>query len=533
MINNDLLFEKNLVLAGNESFYTVKLTKQMYDKGQRYEVEGDTQEFFIGIEHLSIITESSRIDVGLHEAPRKQENGKSPAIKKNDESPRKPESCVCKDEYKLIWGNRISCSERKKVVEVCKNIWGESKKIEKAKELMAIMHLETAGSFSPAQKGVSARGTKYIGLVQFSETTAQFLGTTYDALGKMTFLDQMTYVEKYLQKNKDQMNTLVDFYLQVLNPAAVGKGSEPTYKVFDESISVPDGDGSKTSEKQRLINITKDPWVRKYGYASNPPFMKGDERKKRKKWVYTRQRFEDRYGYENGNTTIKEIDDVVRLEHYNPGQAELYLDKCEEKPVEKKDDQGKRAPWVDVAFAEFEKFKGKMEKDSPLKERISQYFQGTGNSDLNYKSAWCAAFVRWCFDQTADYKDTNSKGTAAAFDWAEFGNSKVVGNKYVDGWRNGSKSEPFVGAVIVFSWSHVAFIVGENKDKTKYVYIGGNQTGWEGKTAGTQVISMSSINKKSSDIFAIMKPTNYVIDDVEKKLPTYNVESENDFNSTR
>lgn len=71
------------------------------------------------------------------------------------------------------------------------------------------------------------------------------------------------------------------------------------------------------------------------------------------------------------------------------------------------------------------------------------------------------------------------------------------------------------------------------KDKSKYVYIGGNQTGWEGKTAGTQVISMSSINKKSSDIFAIMKPTNYVIDDVEKKLPTYNVESENDFNSTR
>lgn len=121
-INNDLLFERNLVLAGNESFYTVKLTKQMYDKGQRYEVEGDTQEFFIEIEHLSIITESSRIDVGLHEAPRRHEYGKSPAIKKNDESPRKPESCVCKDEYKLIWGNRIRCSERKKVVEVCKNI---------------------------------------------------------------------------------------------------------------------------------------------------------------------------------------------------------------------------------------------------------------------------------------------------------------------------------------------------------------------------------------------------------------------------
>jgi len=75
--------------------------------------------------------------------------------------------------------------------------------------------------------------------------------------------------------------------------------------------------------------------------------------------------------------------------------------------------------------------------------------------------------------------------------------------------------------------------VGENKDKSKYVYIGGNQTGWEGKTAGTQVISMSSISKKSAEIFAIMKPKDYVVDDAEKKLPTYNVESENDFNSTR
>ncbi|MCJ8497633.1 CHAP domain-containing protein [Chryseobacterium salipaludis] len=494
---------------------------------------GNYQEIFAEVIFEKVSAKSAVIDVGIMEEPKKQENVKSPAIKKNDKSPRKTESCVCKDEYKLIWGNKISCSERKKVVEVCKNIWEESKKLEKAKELMSIMHLETGGSFSPSQKGVSARGTKYIGLVQFSETTAQSLGTTYETLGKMTFLEQMTYVEKYLQKNKDQMNTLVDFYLQVLNPAAVGKGSDPTYKVFDESVSVPDGDCRNTSEKQRLRNITKDPWVKKYGYASNPPFMKGDERTKRKKWVYTRQRYEDRYGYENGNTTIKEIDDVVRLEHYNPGQAELYVDKCEDKPVGKKDDQGKRAPWVDVAFSEFEKFKGKREKDSPLKERISQYFKGTGNSDLNYKSAWCAAFVRWCFDQTEEYKDTNTKGTAAAFDWAEFGNSKVVSNKYVDGWSNGSRSEPFVGAVIVFSWSHVAFIVSENKDKSKYVYIGGNQTGWEGKTAGTQVISMSSISKKSSDIFAIMKPKDYVIDDAEKQLPTYNVESENDFNSTR
>lgn len=529
--NDDFLFGQKVKIYNDTAFINnVKLTNEMYDEGKRWEVENKTQHFFIEVEHLSISTESQRIDVGLNEEPKKIEIPLSPAKKENTEIGKGDDSCVCKDEYKLIWGNKISCAERKKVVEVCKNIWGESNKIEKAKELMAIMHLETAGSFSPSKKGVSVKGTKYIGLVQFSETTAESLGTSYNSLGKMTFIDQMVYVEKYLKKNKDRMKTLVDFYLQVLNPAAVGKGSDPNYKVFDESIEVPDGNGSTTSEKQRNINITKDRWVTKYGYSSNPTFMKGDERTKRKKWVYTRQRFEDRYGYENGNTTIKEIDDVVRLEHYNPGKAELYVEECVNKPVQKKDGNGKRAPWVDVAFEEFEKFKGKTEVESPLKERVAEYFKLSGFPNLNHTDSWCATFIFWCFQHTKDYKDTNVSGNVGAFDWGEENNSKIINNDSKDGWLLGEKSEVFVGAIIVFTFSHVAIIVGENLAGDSYVYLGANQG--SNKTGG-QKICFGSVLKTDSKIYMIMKPKKYTIGDDEKLLPRYDVNSENSNTSSR
>lgn len=443
-------------------------------------------------------------------------------------------TCVCK-EYNLIWGGHanMTCEKRKKVVEVCKNIWGEAQKIEKANMLMAVMHLETDNTFDSSKKGVTKSGTKYVGLVQFSSTTASSLGTSYEALGKMTFVQQMDYVEKYLKQNKDKMKTLEDFYLQVLKPSAVGNGDNPDYVIFDESISVPDGDGRSTSQEQRNRNITAEPWVTKYGYASNPLFMKEENEKiKRRKWVYTRQRYEERYGFVNGKTSVWEITKEIKPVHYDAGQGVKFSGKCENIKEEKKKSSG-RAPWVDVAFSEFEKFKGKREKDSPLKERIAEYFKGTGNPDLNHTSAWCAAFVRWCFDHTNDYKDINTKGTAAAYDWAGYGNSKVVNNKYVDGWKEGEKCDPFVGAIIVFSWSHTAIIVGQNMSGNKYVYLGGNQTGWEGKSSGTQVISLASIDKNSSQIFAIMKPKKYEISDNEKKLPNYDVETENDFKSTR
>ncbi|WP_119789718.1 hypothetical protein [Flavobacterium anhuiense] len=182
-------------------------------------------------------------------------------------------NCVCK-ENNFYWSNKLTCDERKKVLEVCAKLWGEDKKKDKASELMAIMHLETGekNMFKP----YADNGADYSGLIQFSDASAKKLGTTRSALKKMTFIQQMDYVHDYFASKKEISN-MVDLYLHVLKPNAVGNGNNPDYVLFDESISVPDGDGSQTSAKQRGINIGIEPWVTKYGYASNPSFMKGEE----------------------------------------------------------------------------------------------------------------------------------------------------------------------------------------------------------------------------------------------------------------
>ena len=519
------------VKYGNKASKNIEVENPDYVVHQTYEngkvTDHKNDKIYEGgqIEEV-IIKGKYKKQMGIDPIPK---TGRSVSIvQEPPEKKEEKETCICKDEYKLIWGNKLTCSQRKKVVDVCKNIWGDDKKIEKANELMAILHLETVGSFSPSKKGVSKSGTSFIGLIQFSETTAKSLGTSYNALGKMTFNEQMVYVEKYLKQNKDKMSTIVDFYLQVIKPSDVGKGTIKDHAVFDESITVPDGNGSSTSKEQRLININKEPWVTKYGYASNPTFMFEDNEKvTRKRWVYTRQTYEDRYGNIGGKTYIWEIEKALKDEHYKPGESNKYLGTCENTPEEKPKSEGKRAPWVDVAFDEFEKFKGLVEKESPLKERISEYFKvsSTGSKKANgtnwgYKDPWCGAFLAWCFEQTNDYKKINTAYSAQAFGWN------------AEKWKNGEKSEVFVGSIIVFDFSHVAILVGENKTGDKYVYLGGNQGNGDGRS-GYQKISLGSISKNSKAIIAITKPKNYTIDEDEKQLPKYDVNAENTKSSSR
>lgn len=429
--------------------------------------------------------------------------------------------CVCK-ENNFYWSNKLTCDERKKVLEVCAKLWGEDKKKDKASELMAIMHLETGNkdTFKP----YADNGADYSGLIQFSDTSAKKLGTTRNALKKMTFIEQMDYVHDYFASKKEISN-MVDLYLHVLKPNAVGNGNNPDYVLFDESISVPDGDGSKTSAKQRDINIGIEPWVTKYGYASNPSFMKDEEHTQRKKWVYTRQRFEDRWGFINGKTTVADVMLELKEAHYNLGAKELFKVVCES-VEEENDNANDRAPWMKIAWEEYKKYKGIKEEDSPLKEKIKEYFKETGyNSD--YKDAWCASFINWCFNKTTQYKNTNSKGAMAARDWGPEGNSYIAGSGK-DGWLNGEITEAFIGAVAVLkSHSHVVFIIGINS-KGDYVNLGGNQGS---RLSGNQKICMGSMPK--NDVLYIMKPKSYNVREEEKKLPIYNIDAINDSKSTR
>ncbi|RFZ89975.1 DUF4280 domain-containing protein [Mucilaginibacter conchicola] len=130
--------------------------------------------------------------------------------------------CACKDQN-LAWGNKIGCKERKKVIEVAGNLGVDPS------WLMTVIALETARTFSPSIDN----GVGYVGLVQFGKAAAETVGTTQDKLVKMSFVDQMDYVQKFLIGKKAKYKTLADLYLAVLYPSACGHGSEKDYVVLE------------------------------------------------------------------------------------------------------------------------------------------------------------------------------------------------------------------------------------------------------------------------------------------------------------
>ncbi|WP_119789716.1 L,D-transpeptidase [Flavobacterium anhuiense] len=162
--------------------------------------------------------------------------------------------CVCKD-YDLIWGNKVSCEFRKKVIEIAQRLNKDPNL------LMAAMALETGRTFSPT----AGKGSSYVGLIQFGDDAAESVGTTRDALLKMTALQQLDYVEKYLTKNKSKLTTLADFYLSILMPVDIGKGSTPNHIVFDNQYHLEYKKDGKT-----LTDLSKS---RHYGYRQNPVFF--------------------------------------------------------------------------------------------------------------------------------------------------------------------------------------------------------------------------------------------------------------------
>ena len=87
--------------------------------------------------------------------------------------------------------------------------------------LYAIMGFETGGTFDPAKRNIAGSGAT--GLIQFMPSTARGLGTTTDALSRMSRSEQLKYVDKYFASKDIKGGTLSDLYMAVLLPAAVGK----------------------------------------------------------------------------------------------------------------------------------------------------------------------------------------------------------------------------------------------------------------------------------------------------------------------
>lgn len=85
--------------------------------------------------------------------------------------------------------------------------------------LMFIMNYETGGSFSPS----ITNDINAVGLIQFLPKTAAGLGTSTDALSKMSNVDQLDYVYDYLKAYRGDMVDYYTTYLAVFYPAALGQ----------------------------------------------------------------------------------------------------------------------------------------------------------------------------------------------------------------------------------------------------------------------------------------------------------------------
>jgi hypothetical protein len=89
--------------------------------------------------------------------------------------------------------------------------------------ILAVISFETGGSFSPSIRNGAGSGAT--GLIQFMPETARGLGTSVDALSRMSQERQLDFVEKYFEPYQGQIRSLEDLYMAVLWPAAVGKSN--------------------------------------------------------------------------------------------------------------------------------------------------------------------------------------------------------------------------------------------------------------------------------------------------------------------
>ncbi|MCU7618766.1 peptidoglycan DD-metalloendopeptidase family protein [Chryseobacterium sp. PBS4-4] len=217
--------------------------------------------------------------------------GKSPAIVKEQNPEKKDDTCVC-EKYDLIWGGHpnVDCAFRKKVVEICLDLWGEENKIKMANNLMAVFRWESGGTFKPdVPNQANSGGT---GLIQFMPSTAKsllgkeitieivknYFGKKYNKKTKqkedwylkrvkefadMTAVDQLDYVKKYFEPLRGKSVEFVDFYLQVLFPASSQKED---HIVFASSL---DKLTTRTSESDKLRNLRVNAYSQNKGLDNN------------------------------------------------------------------------------------------------------------------------------------------------------------------------------------------------------------------------------------------------------------------------
>lgn len=273
--SNDLLYEETVTLRYHTSnvINNVKLTRKMYTKSNEWG-EGSEREYFIEVEHLNTSVTSQVIAVSADgEYVEVDENDSVAVIKEKKQN---VNGCIC-EEINLYWGKYFTCLERKKIIEISKRLLCDPN------HLTSAMALETMGTFNTAL----VNPLEYTGLIQIGYDAAKDInrrkGTNITAgrngnLKKMSKMEQLTYVEYYLEPYKGKLNTLADFYLAILMPVDCGKGSIRDHVVFDKNLKLD------YNSRGEVIKNTK--WVRKNAYSKNPVFHKEGSGEEGKTYVW-------------------------------------------------------------------------------------------------------------------------------------------------------------------------------------------------------------------------------------------------------
>lgn len=113
----------------------------------------------------------------------------------------------------------------------------------KPEHLMATMSFETGGKFTSDVVNGRSGAT---GLIQFMPDTARGLGTTTEALSRMTPTEQLTYVEKYFEPYRGRLDSLENVYTSVLG----GRPMEPGTTMFRE--------GTQAYHQNRELDVNRD-----------------------------------------------------------------------------------------------------------------------------------------------------------------------------------------------------------------------------------------------------------------------------------
>jgi len=280
--DHDLLYNNTHIFKSDLQRALITLTGKMQKIGETGNnpkkpdsgeyLTGNYQEIFAEVIFEKVSAKSAVIDVGIMEEPKKEVAGSSTTMVKKKPAEKISSKCECQ-QYNLIWGTKVSCDFRKKVVKISKELWPNNY-LEMANNLMAVFAWETGETFKPDVPNQKKSGAT--GLIQFMperadeyfgkhtiELVPNYYNTTNKSLhylprvkefARMSAVEQLDYVKRYFSNLRGKKLDFVDFYLQVLFPVSSG---QPEHFVFGteqykNEIGLP-----SDSAKVRLKRIEK------------------------------------------------------------------------------------------------------------------------------------------------------------------------------------------------------------------------------------------------------------------------------------